>query len=470
MTASDPTTLVRQAFAPNLPPLARGYIVPTRAAPSSYSEGVYVILPEGSTEHLYGPCKWLAGHGTTKPQPGSACVVGFDDHNEPTILWWEGVQKEGFELSVAMAYRKAEQGIPSGVVTKLELDTVIKDPGSNMTVSAGNGFYTAPAEGYFQVEAAWTINTLSTNTFIRIASAGTEKLRGVQGKELQTTTVAGVIFCKKGDKISVEVAQESGAERKALSSSGEFNYFCVNRVGEGGEGKEGKAGPIVKLSELTAQKHHELTNDDEFDDHKQYARLEGRKGGQELVGGTEGADKLLLKGTAKAGSLSVVEGVGTAPKLLGFANIVATNSIESSGTLGCEGKLTVSEKAEVRGGLALSIVANSIFVTEVEKTKTINLTKPGSVVRITVKTVASSTVSGISVEGIAPTEGTLLTVLCSGESKPVILLNESTESENEFRFNIPAGNLELKEGEAALFQFLRGHATEAKPNRWVKLK
>lgn len=94
----DVTQLVRQATPTNLPPLARGRVWGgenhPEGAPTVFTEAVWVILPEGSSEHLYGPCKWLAGHGTTKPQPGAACVVGFDEQNQPVIVWWDGAQTE----------------------------------------------------------------------------------------------------------------------------------------------------------------------------------------------------------------------------------------------------------------------------------------------------------------------------------------------------------------------------------------
>lgn len=94
----DTTQLVRDAAPIGYSSLARGHIYGgekhPKAAPTSFSERVWVILPEGSSEHLYGPCRWLAGHGTAKPQPGAECVVGFDEQNQPAIVWWEGVQVE----------------------------------------------------------------------------------------------------------------------------------------------------------------------------------------------------------------------------------------------------------------------------------------------------------------------------------------------------------------------------------------
>lgn len=83
----DTTQTVRQASPVEYPAAAKGYIGNTAVA---YGEPVSVILPAASTERHYGPCDWLAGHGTTLPQEGDECVVVFDEQNHPTIVWWAG--------------------------------------------------------------------------------------------------------------------------------------------------------------------------------------------------------------------------------------------------------------------------------------------------------------------------------------------------------------------------------------------
>lgn len=94
----DVTQMVNAAVPTGYASLQRGYIsggqTHPKAAPTAFTEGVWVILPEGSTEHLYGPCKWPAIHGTSKPQAGAVCVVGFDELNHPVVVWWEGPQAE----------------------------------------------------------------------------------------------------------------------------------------------------------------------------------------------------------------------------------------------------------------------------------------------------------------------------------------------------------------------------------------
>ena len=90
----DTTQLVRQADSIGYEAIQRGYISPTKPTIKSFSESAWVVIPEGSTEHLYGPCKWPAIHGTTLPAKGAVCIVGFDEQNFPTVLWWEGAQSQ----------------------------------------------------------------------------------------------------------------------------------------------------------------------------------------------------------------------------------------------------------------------------------------------------------------------------------------------------------------------------------------
>jgi hypothetical protein len=73
--------------------LAPGYVSTARPAPTSFTEPVWVILPEHSTEAPI-PCAWGAEHGTTLPAQGDRVIVGFPggENDVPVILWWEGVQ------------------------------------------------------------------------------------------------------------------------------------------------------------------------------------------------------------------------------------------------------------------------------------------------------------------------------------------------------------------------------------------
>lgn len=130
----DVTQMVNAAVPTGYASLQRGYIsggaTHPKAAPTAFTEGVWVILPEGSTEHLYGPCKWPAIHGTSKPQAGAVCVVGFDEQNHPVVVWWEGPQAEpvpGAE-SITEAMLKAE-AVSEGKLAKVLQERVTQDSG-----------------------------------------------------------------------------------------------------------------------------------------------------------------------------------------------------------------------------------------------------------------------------------------------------------------------------------------------------
>ena len=236
----DTTQLIRPAGITGYPPLARGYIAST---PVTFQEGVKVILPEGSTERSYGPCKWPAIHGTTKPAVGDECVVGFDERNMPTVLSWEGEQKpeELLTKNVAMAYRNAEQKIPTGALTTIKVDKAIKDPAGNFDLT--NGYYVCPSAGYYHVDGSVACSVkanIGVNSAIRVN--GTLKILGSLGYFNAETTpfaqVAGIVECAKGDHIELAVEQGAGEERK-LTLAEWNNRLSVMLVGEGPEGKGG---------------------------------------------------------------------------------------------------------------------------------------------------------------------------------------------------------------------------------------
>jgi hypothetical protein len=91
----NPTQLIRDASPVEERPVLEGYVATTRTAPTSYTEGVWVVLPEFSTTALIGPLQWGQIHGTAKPKQGARVQVGMDLlTNEPRVLWWEGTYKE----------------------------------------------------------------------------------------------------------------------------------------------------------------------------------------------------------------------------------------------------------------------------------------------------------------------------------------------------------------------------------------
>lgn len=67
-----------------------GYVSTVQPAPTSFSDPLYVIVPEMSGDVPLGPCEWMEGHGTALPARGAKVVVVFDEREVPVIVWWEG--------------------------------------------------------------------------------------------------------------------------------------------------------------------------------------------------------------------------------------------------------------------------------------------------------------------------------------------------------------------------------------------
>jgi hypothetical protein len=72
------------------PPVESGYVSTARAAPTSFEDPIYVILPEHSTDRPIGPLVWPAIHGSALPQQGAPVTVVFDGEDVPHVVWWEG--------------------------------------------------------------------------------------------------------------------------------------------------------------------------------------------------------------------------------------------------------------------------------------------------------------------------------------------------------------------------------------------
>jgi len=155
------------------------------------------------------------------------------------------------ETLIATAYRKAAQKIPSAAFTRLQLDTLIDDPGSNVNVAAGNGWYTVPKDGYYAVHGEVGINIPVGSNYVVIASVfvnGAEVMRGTRwnqgaaGLASVNALVSGIApKLKAGDKIELAVWQ-NGPETELVTAEG----AAVNRLSvspANGQGPPGPAGP-----------------------------------------------------------------------------------------------------------------------------------------------------------------------------------------------------------------------------------
>lgn len=58
-------------------------------APGDFDEKVYVTIPAFDPQLQWGPCRWQSRDATSLPGRGDACLVVFDENQEPWIpLWW----------------------------------------------------------------------------------------------------------------------------------------------------------------------------------------------------------------------------------------------------------------------------------------------------------------------------------------------------------------------------------------------
>lgn len=86
----DVTESLRAAAPAGQPPIVSGYVSTLRTAPAGFDDPVWVIVPTHSTEAPYGPLKWPAIHGATKPVAGTPMWVAFDDNGTPVVITWTG--------------------------------------------------------------------------------------------------------------------------------------------------------------------------------------------------------------------------------------------------------------------------------------------------------------------------------------------------------------------------------------------
>lgn len=69
--------------------LVLGYVSKSKPAPATFTDSLYVVLPDFSADHSQ-PVKWAQVHGTRLPAQGAAVLVAWDDTRQPYAVWWEG--------------------------------------------------------------------------------------------------------------------------------------------------------------------------------------------------------------------------------------------------------------------------------------------------------------------------------------------------------------------------------------------
>ena len=167
---------------------------------------------------------------------GSTAVAHSGNPGVFFILTVEGMRNGIFGNTVAMAHRNAEQQITNAAFNRVKLDTIIKDPGSNVNIA--EGFYLAPAEGYYHAEGQVGFGATAVINAVFIASIGVngaEQNRGVRMQQASAVaaannvTVSAIVFCAKGDKIELLAFQNTGGE-VGLPTAAFANYLHVVRV------------------------------------------------------------------------------------------------------------------------------------------------------------------------------------------------------------------------------------------------
>jgi hypothetical protein len=206
----------------------------------------------------------LVVHATGESQPLETTVAPYANRLQIAPAAAEG--KEGkpgpagapgpegkgpAEKRVATGYRNAKQKIVANGFRRIEIDTVDHDPGGTLNVAAGQGYYVAPVEGFYEVTGNWSTPGVPINTTL-LASIGVSGVETVRSSRTTTAVanqevslaVAGVVFCKAGDKI--ELLAYSTAELETIVGTMMHRLMVAPAGTEGQQGKEGPAGPEGK--------------------------------------------------------------------------------------------------------------------------------------------------------------------------------------------------------------------------------
>jgi hypothetical protein len=156
------------------------------------------------------------------------------------------------ETQIATAYRKVAQTLSPAANTKILLDTVISDPGSN--ISLPESCYIAPADGYYHVDGEISATLPATGAVLApmirlnggaLVLIGTQTYMDSAGDVVIGGAVSGVLRLVKGDKVEL-VAWYSGTTKGELqigSGVAENRLSVSPAAGQGPIGPQGPVGP-----------------------------------------------------------------------------------------------------------------------------------------------------------------------------------------------------------------------------------
>lgn len=365
----------------------------------------------------------------------------------------QGPEGRAFNTAVAMAYRSAEQKIPSGVVTRVKLDKAIKDPGSRLELT--NGYYVAASTGYYSVAGSIDISTKANTGIVPIIQVNEViKILGGLGVFTSETNVfaavAGIVYVEAGQHIELAVEQTTGEERK-LTLAEYSNRLSVMRVGEGPPGPIGPEGPGGKEYKAKAAGGLEL----------------GGVGSNEFAVKAEGVTNAMIK--AAAGIEDSKLALSTVVKLAGAQEITGAKTF-SAGIAGTEDHMGIIKAIKLLATQSMLKLGTSV----IEPFEENDNYKPaeGGVVYFVTEEATPVTFSGwVPFEEIGGRDGVLLVVFNNNSvaSKQVVkLLNESAKSEAKNQFALAFAELILEPQAAGVFVYrgTKWHLIAFAPNAW----
>jgi hypothetical protein len=192
---------------------------------TAYSSSVSDIIYCQAGDYLE-----LWGYGTG----GALQVATVTNYLSVSMVGQTGQFVQYAMNTAARAYRNAALTLSAGAYTKIPVDTVTYDAGSNLQIA--NGRYVCPTAGYYHVEGQVETNAASGSLLIAQinvnGAARTDGGRIIPGSGgAWAVTVSDVLQLSAGDY--VELYAYSGVGDPLLTSSA-FNYLSVVKVDTGG--------------------------------------------------------------------------------------------------------------------------------------------------------------------------------------------------------------------------------------------
>lgn len=68
-----------------------GQVSTLRPAPASFTDTLYVVIPQWHDAYCFPIIHWSACHGATLPAHGADCILVVDDQRNMRCVWWDGV-------------------------------------------------------------------------------------------------------------------------------------------------------------------------------------------------------------------------------------------------------------------------------------------------------------------------------------------------------------------------------------------